>query len=171
MESTLPRLPDALRRLDISLRPQTDDDQSFLLELYRSVRWEELAPVDWPDDTKLAFLDHQFQLQTTHYKRFYYDAAFGIVEAVGEPIGRLYLIVQPGDLRIVDISLLPQWRGRGIGGRLIGTVFEQAREQGLPVVSIHVEQFNPARRLYDRLGFKEIEVKGPYILMKAQIDR
>lgn len=147
------------------LRPQTPDDAPFLAGLYLSVRWEELAASGWPDEAKRAFLLDQFRLQTVHYAKAYYDAEFSIVEENGEPVGRLYLFRGERDLRIVDISLLPQARGRGLGTALIQAVFEEARGAG-KTVSIHVETFNPARNLYRRLGFKDIEARGPYWLME-----
>jgi ribosomal protein S18 acetylase RimI-like enzyme len=81
------------------------------------------------------------------------------------PIGRLYLHRRPEDLRIMDIALLPEHRGRGIGGLLIGELLDEARAAGHSV-SIHVEIYNPAMRLYERLGFKQIDTYGVYHLME-----
>lgn len=165
----LPSLPPALTDRGIALRPQRADDQDFLRRLYVSTRWDELAPSGWLDAQKLAFLSQQFQLQDLHYTRHYAQAARGIVTVAGQAAGRLYLLQQPGDLRIVDISLLPEHRSGGIGTALIGAVFDLARATS-GKVSIHVETFNPARRLYDRLGFTPVGVTqgGIYHLMEWQ---
>jgi ribosomal protein S18 acetylase RimI-like enzyme len=71
----------------------------------------------------------------------------------------------PGDMRIVDIAFLPQWCNRGIGGALIAAVQAQARQRG-DKVSIHVERENPARRLYQRLGFQPVKPAGIYDLLE-----
>jgi ribosomal protein S18 acetylase RimI-like enzyme len=73
----------------------------------------------------------------------------------------------PGDLRIVDIALLPEFRAQGLGSGLIEAVFAAARVTGSKV-SIHVENFNPARRLYERLGFIEVGEHGVYRRMEWQ---
>ncbi len=83
----------------------------------------------------------------------------------GEPIGRLYLDRRPGELRIIDIALLSEQRGAGIGGALMQTVLDEAALLGKPV-RIHVEKNNPAMHLYDRIGFRQVEDQGVYWLME-----
>ena len=114
---------------------------------------------------RVAFLNQQFDLQRHHYQTHYDDAQFSVIEVDGTPVGRLYLWRGSRDHRIVDISLLPEWSGKGIGGAILDSVRNEAAAARRSV-SIHVEQFNPARRLYDRKGFREISEDGPYWLMK-----
>jgi len=66
---------------------------------------------------------------------------------------------------LIDIALLPEHRGQGVGGELMGDLLAEGEEKGLPV-TIHVERFNPALRLYERLGFRHVEEQGPYYLME-----
>jgi ribosomal protein S18 acetylase RimI-like enzyme len=61
---------------------------------------------------------------------------------------------------------MPEARNLGIGGALIAEVIEQGRSAGVPV-GIHVEKLNPARRLYERLGFREVADRGVYVLMQT----
>ncbi len=161
----MPDLPLRLASDGLRLRPEVPADAGFVQHLYEAVRWPELEPTGWPDAVKHAFLADQFRLQSRHYAQFYRDALFLIVERAGEPIGRLYLHRGPSDHRIVDISLLPASRGRGIGGGLLDMVSEEAAGLGR-TVSIHVEVFNPARNLYERKGFRQIGESGPYLLME-----
>jgi ribosomal protein S18 acetylase RimI-like enzyme len=86
----------------------------------------------------------------------------------GRPAGRLYVGRWPQTIRIVDIALLPEHRGVGVGTRLLGGLLAEADAAGKPV-SIHVERFNPAMRLYRRLGFEELEDKGVYVLMERPV--
>lgn len=158
-------VPPALRAAGFGLRAQREEDRAFLERLYFSVRWPEVAPLDWPEEAKVAFLADQFRLQHTHYQTHYYDAEFLILERAGEPIGRLYIFRGPRDHRIVDISLLPEVRGGGVGCALLEAVQSEAAAAG-KTVSIHVEKFNPAQSLYRRLGFREIGEDGPYWLME-----
>jgi ribosomal protein S18 acetylase RimI-like enzyme len=158
-------MPPALAAQGFALRPETEADVPFLRRLYVSTRWEELAPlVDWTEAQKVAFLESQFAAQRHHYLAYYASAAFDVLEAAGTPAGRLYLDRQPDELLIVDISLLPEWRGRCIGTALIRAVFAEAGAAGKGV-TISVEKFNPAQRLYRRLGFREYAEDNVYWFM------
>lgn len=149
-----PSLPPELLARQIGLREERAEDADFLRALYMSVRWEEVAPLPWSGADKVAFLSEQSAFQLLHYRRHYAGAAFGILTQASTPIGRLYLHQGASDLRIIDISLLAEHRGGGIGSGVIEAVFAQARDAGIGV-TIHVETFNhKARRLYERLGFR-----------------
>lgn len=156
----------AVRELGLELRPETDQDVPFLSLLYTSMRWDELIPVtEWSDGEKLAFLEQQFGAQRTHYLRAYGGGGhFLVVERGGQPVGRLYLFRSSRDIRVVDIGLLPEFRNQGFGAALLGALFAEAQASGR-TVSVHVEVFNPAQRLYERLGFREAGEEGPYRLM------
>jgi ribosomal protein S18 acetylase RimI-like enzyme len=150
---------------EVTFRPIRDADEPFLSRLYASTRQEELAVTDWSEERKAAFLEQQFQAQHTFYREQFTDAEFSIVELRGKPAGRLYLDRRDDEIRLIDIALLPEHRNRGIGGALMRRVLAEGEERGLPV-RIHVERFNPALRLYRRLGFRRVEEQGPYFLME-----
>jgi ribosomal protein S18 acetylase RimI-like enzyme len=147
-----------------SLRPVEDADRPFLVELYASVREPELAVVDWDHATKRAFVEQQFSAQDGHYRGNYAGAALDVVEVDGEPAGRLYVHRGRSDIRIMDIALAPRFRGRGIGTALLEDLIAEA-EASSRKLSIHVEMNNPARSLYDRLGFEPAGQHGIYLLM------
>jgi RimJ/RimL family protein N-acetyltransferase len=151
--------------MTISLRPIEPADERFLYAVYASTRTEELAPVPWTDEQKAAFLWQQFTAQHRHYQEHYGDARFEIILRDGEPVGRLYVARWPAEIRIVDISILPAHRNAGIGGRLLRELLAEGEASG-KTVSIHVERFNPAMRLYQRLGFREVADLGVYFTMK-----
>lgn len=149
----------------LTLRPITPDDREFLYHLYASTREDELAPVPWSEEQKEAFLRQQFNAQHAWWTENYPGASFDLVLLDGEPIGRLYVDRWEREIRVVDIALLPGHRGSGIGTALLSRVFAEADRDG-KAVSVHVEIFNPARRLYERLGFVEKADKGVYLLME-----
>lgn len=153
----------------LSLRWITDDDLPFLAELYASTRREEVAQTPWSEEQKEAFLRWQFENQHQHYQTYYPDCEFLVIEkdAIGrrEPIGRLYVDRWKEEIRLVDIALLPEHRGAGLGRRILEVLLEEGRERKLPV-SIHVESNNPALRLYERLGFRHVDSNGIYYLMR-----
>lgn len=150
---------------EIGFRPVEDADTELLARLYASTRWEELAAVDWTDEQKTAFLRFQFDAQADHYRKHYPNASFDLVLVDGEPAGRLYVDEWEREIRLVDVALFPEHRGRGIGTRLLGGLQERAERAG-KTLSIHVEAFNPALSLYRRLGFVRVGEHGPYFLME-----
>jgi GNAT superfamily N-acetyltransferase len=114
---------------------------------------------------KAAFLAAQFQLQHAHYWKYYPEADWLVTMRDGEDTGRLYLERWPSQHRLIDITLLPEHRGKGFGEALLRDLMDEAAAVN-KAVSIHVEKFNPAMRLYRRLGFTVEEDKGVYDLMR-----
>lgn len=151
----------------VRLRPAGEGDAELLYEIYASTRQEELAPVPWDAATKEAFLRMQFAAQDRHYRMVYPDASYDLVVEDEMVLGRLSLNRGPQKWLIIDIALLPEHRGQGLGTQLLRQVLAEADVTG-KAVQIHVEQLNPARRLYKRLGFREIEDQGVYLLLEHQ---
>ena len=151
---------------DVSLRPSTATDEPFLGLLYASTRTEELAVVPWTDEQKGIFLAQQFNAQDVAYRETYPNASFSVVELDGEPIGRLILTrLEGNELRIVDVALLPDHRNHGIGTGLIRDVLASAKTGDL-MVSLHVEVWNPAVEVFDRLGFRRVSKNDVHIQME-----
>ncbi len=151
----------------ISLRPLAAGDEEFLCRVYGSTRELELAELDWDDAQKDAFVRMQFDAQHRYYAEHYAGAAFDVVLVDEEPAGRLYVARWPEETRIVDIALLPAYRNRGIGSSLLHDLIHESDAARKPV-TIHVEKFNPALRLYGRLGFAPIEDHGVYLFLGRQ---
>jgi ribosomal protein S18 acetylase RimI-like enzyme len=151
--------------MDVELRPIEPGDEEFLYRVYASTRQEELAQVDWPEEQRAAFLRMQFDAQSSYYEEHYRGAELSVILSDDHPAGRLYVARWPKEIRIVDIALLPEHRGIGIGTRLLKDLISESEESGKHL-SIHVERFNPALRLYDRLGFRTVADKGVYVLME-----
>ncbi len=148
------------------LRPETEEDLEFLYHLYASTRADEMAAVDWTPEEKEAFLRMQFSAQRSYFREHYGDARFDVIERDGQAIGRLYVARGPDDIRVVDIALMPEHRGQGLGGGLMRALLDEAAAAGKSV-SIHVEVYNPALRLYERLSFQaKGEDNGVYRLME-----
>ncbi len=149
----------------ISFRPITDDDRDFLARLYASTRAEEMAMVPWNQAEKDQFLAFQFAAQHTFYQENFKSASFDVILDAGTPVGRLYLDRRADEHRLIDIALLPEQRDSGLGTQLMAQVLADAAAEGKKV-RIHVEQNNPAMRLYKRLGFYQVEDQGVYHLME-----
>jgi ribosomal protein S18 acetylase RimI-like enzyme len=149
----------------ITCRPICGDDERFLCQVYASTRIEELAIVPWSDAAKEAFLRMQFTAQHRYYHDQYPQADYQIILAGDHPIGRLYVDRREHEIHILDIALLPEHRRAGIGSALLRAILAEADHVGKPV-RIHVERFNAALHLYERLGFVKAGDTGVWLLME-----
>jgi ribosomal protein S18 acetylase RimI-like enzyme len=154
----------------VSLRPVTPDDEAFLLRVYSSTRMEEMALVPWSEEQREVFLKSQFNAQQQHYQSHFPNARHEIVECAGQPVGRLYVLRTDEFMRILDLTILPEFRGAGIGTQLITDLKRESGAKGKPL-HIYVESFNPSLRLFERLAFQKVEENGMHFLMEWNADQ
>jgi ribosomal protein S18 acetylase RimI-like enzyme len=150
---------------DLRLRPYRSTDLPFLQALYATTRADEMAFAPWPEEQKAAFLRQQLGARETHYAAEFPAAANDIVTVAGRDAGRLLVDRSGGELRVVDIALLPDYRGQGIGTALMTRLMADAAELGVPV-RLHADPHGRARGLYLRLGFTSVSSDGVYELME-----
>lgn len=167
MSSDLPittSCPPQWAQAGLVLRAATDSDKPFLERLFVAVRETQPGICDWPVAIRAPFLATQFRAQDRHYATYAHQD-FALIEHDGRPAGRLYLSQMPTLVHVVDISLLPEARGRGLGSALIEGVQYKARGLGKGV-SLSVEMNNTrAQRLYQRLGFFVTATAAPFLYM------
>jgi ribosomal protein S18 acetylase RimI-like enzyme len=149
----------------VQLRPIRPDDRAFLYTVYAATRADEMALFGWDDAQKQTFLSMQFNAQHQYYFSQFPHASFAILELNNEGIGRLYIDRQQHKIHLMDIALLPEFRGQGIGGALLRQLIDEAASTR-KCVSIQVAHHNPAMRLYQRLGFVEVGDGGMYRQME-----
>lgn len=158
-----------LKLKDITLRDIREDDIAILCAIYGSTRKEELDKgTNWNEEQKRFFIEQQFFAQHNYYQKNYTGAKFYIIEKENSIIGRLYIdfSFEKKEIRIIDITLLPDWRKKNIGSSILNEILKKTALNNSKV-SIHVESFNPALNLYKRLGFNKIsETNGVYHLME-----
>ena len=148
-----------------TFRPIEKTDLPFLSRLYASTRAEEMNRVPWSEQEKLEFLQGQFHAQHTFYMENFPNSSFDLILVNENEAGRLYLDEREDEFRIIDISLLPEFRGTGIGTTILKDIQSQANSVAKKV-RIHVEKNNPAMSLYRRLQFVDVEDQGVYLLME-----
>jgi ribosomal protein S18 acetylase RimI-like enzyme len=153
-----------------SFRPVTDGDLEFLYKLYASTRLSEMSVTGWSDDQVEEFLRMQFRLQHIQYMQNYKGASFDIILADGIPAGRLYVHRGEEGIRVIDISILPEFRRKGIGGDILRGLTQEADAKG-QMVSLHVEINNPVLEFYKSLGFRKKDLRGIYFYMEREVNR
>lgn len=148
----------------VRLRPLIDHD-------YERITWALYAAVGWDPQRRLP----PFETFLQHPDILHYHDGWGrpgdmgvIAEVDGEFAGiafcRLFTDENHGhgylDAETPELALaVPErWRNRGIGTRLMEALAERAHLAGIEALSLSVETDNPARRLYERMGYREVSV-------------
>ena len=153
----------------IELRPEEKKDNVFIEMVYRSTRETELSLTNWTEQQKQAFALMQSMAQMAEYKRNYPGAVLEIIVYKKRDAGRFYTWENDQEIRLVDITLLPQYRGKGIGTVILGDLIKRS-DKVQKKISLHVDPINPALHLYLRLGFIHIKNNGRHYYMERDPD-
>ena len=140
---------------DFLLRTAAPEDLTFQRDLYATTREKEMLAAQFTEEMRESFIAMQFKAQTTHYTQHYPTAEWSIIECDGACAGRLVLYRCDEHFEILDIALMPEFRGRGIGTALLRQVFAEA---GLLPVRLFAFTGERAIELYHRLGFSDVKV-------------
>ena len=132
-----------------------DKDYLFIEKVYYSTREKELNLTNWPEEQKRRFAIMQLIAQLAEYKNKFKGATCQIIIYKKKPAGRLYLWESNKEVRILDISLLPEFQSKGIGRFILTAIIKSARQKS-KIVTLHVAHDNPAKKLYERVGFRKI---------------
>lgn len=151
----------------VQLRPVEEKDISFIETVYRTTREEELKLTNWNEHQKNAFITMQSMAQLAEYKKKFPGASYQVIRFNKKDAGRFYTWEDYDEIRLIDITLLPQFRGRGIGNFLLGELIKRSNRVQKKI-SLHVDPVNPALQLYLLLGFVHIKNNGRYFYMERK---
>ncbi|TMC13682.1 MAG: GNAT family N-acetyltransferase [Chloroflexi bacterium] len=149
----------------VELRAATPGDHEFLFQVYASTRADELAATGWAPAQVEVFLRMQSGAQESDYLFRFPGSSWQVVLVDGVRAGRLFVDRSRAAIRLVDIALLPEFRGVGVGTFLINHVLAKAAAAGLPV-ELQVLAWSPVRHHYLTLGFVETGSDSVYIGMR-----
>jgi ribosomal protein S18 acetylase RimI-like enzyme len=147
------------------LRPVVmPDDEDFLKTLYFSTREDlNLLPLD--ELQKQAFITMQYSAQKRQYDLQFPGASHDLILCDQIPAGRLLVNREADKIYLVDIALLAEYRGKGIGTGIMRNLVAEAENSGA-VLGLHVLKTNPAALLYSRMGLNVTADDGFYLEMK-----
>ncbi len=151
--------------MNIQLKPATFEDEDFLYHVYRTTREQEMAMVPWTEEQREAFLRMQFSAQQNDYSKRFPDAKQTIIVVDEVSIGRLHVVETEDKFKILDITVLPDHRAKGVGSSILNDIQAHAQRSGTHV-SIYVETFNPSLSFFEKRGFERIENAGIYWLLE-----
>jgi ribosomal protein S18 acetylase RimI-like enzyme len=147
--------------MDLRRRKVTLEDEPFLLRLYISTREEEVAAWGWAPQQIETFMRLQFTAQSRSYAATYRGADHFLLMLDGEPVGRMIIARSECVICLVDISLLPEHRCKGIGSILLRELQEECKSSS-GSIQLRVLRNNPAIHLYARSGFRRTGGNGLY---------
>jgi ribosomal protein S18 acetylase RimI-like enzyme len=149
----------------IRLRQVEEKDTAFIEAVYGSTRTDELNLTNWPEQQKKAFIIMQSMAQLAEYKVKYPGAVYQVIIYNKQSAGRFYTWENDNEIRLMDITLLPLFRGKGIGTSLLQELIKKSNKVQKKI-SLHVDPVNPALQLYRRLGFIYIKNNGRHYYME-----
>ncbi len=153
--------------LRLRLRPVEATDEPLLAQLFAEARAGEFHSTGLGERELSLLLEIQRRAQESQYRAAFPQAERSIIEVDGAAVGRLVLDRGPEEMRVVDVALLAVCRGRGLGSSLLRALQAEAAASGRRL-GLRVAQGNPARRLYARLGFREVRGDEMYVEMAWQ---
>ena len=139
--------------MDIQLKKKDENDSEFLFQLFEEIKIAELNIFNWPEQMRNQFISMQYNAFEKMIKNEYPKADDFIIIYNFQNAGRLQLNKDNSGLRIINISLLPDFRNLGIGSKVIKDLLSEADSKKRPVY-LEVDKVNPAFNLYSRLGFE-----------------
>lgn len=149
----------------VTFRVIHDADRPFLIRVYASTRAEEFRHSGWTETETLDFLTRQFDLQAASYRTGHPGAVHRIIQLDGADIGRLIVDRQDDCLRLIDLSLLPDCCGRGIGTDILRSLMNEAHGGKVPM-RLHARRNGRALPLYLRHGFRVTGTQGVYVALE-----
>ena len=149
------------------LRPVTDADEEFLYRLYEATHGQQFALLPIAPAQLEALVRLQFNAQRSGYRQQYPASEDAMILVDGEPSGRLWLDDRSSDhLHVLDVAILPEHQGGGLGSAVLRLVIEQASRAG-KAVTLHVARMNVrALEFYRRLGFEVSSEDEVYLELK-----
>lgn len=157
--------PSAPPAADVSIHPAGIEDRPFLFRVYASGRRDELQSLGWDDDAIQGFLRAQFNHEERDWSLHRPGAHCMVVLRDHLPVGRLYLARSEHEIRVMDLTLLPEHRGRGIATRLLAALLDEAAASRR-TVRMNVARSSPMVEICRRLGFLPAATRGGQWLME-----
>ena len=153
--------------MSIDLRKAEIGDLELFFELYLDSRVEEMRSWGWAPEQMRQFARMQYMSRQMAYSAQYPQADDQVIVFNGAAIGRLLVYTNGEEIRLIDIAILTEQRGKGFGKQVLERLLHEADQASVRVI-LHVEMSNPAKNWYERAGFQVTGENGGYYLMTRQ---
>ena len=144
-------------------------DRAPLLDAYASSRLDDPDLASRHPDSRQAVIEHEFESRQLSYPIDFPGVQFFRLSLGATPAGRIYLQATPAEVFLVDLVLLPAFRGQGHGTGLLRDLIRFAHASQRPL-RLHVAKNNPrAAALYHRLGFRPLTELAQHWLLELPV--
>src|SRR5262249_13638834 len=103
--------------------------------------------------------------QRSRFEKDFDPDSIQIIQNRSDPIGYLSVQNRADEIFLAAIEIAPAFQNRGIGTQLIVQLFSASDRTRVPV-RLFCLKVNPARRLYERLGFQRVEETDTHYIME-----
>lgn len=153
-------LPPLLPEIQFDLLPKTEDALRAIFEIKRNAMKQHIIKQwVWDDD-----------VQTQIHKRHFETKPFYNINRKGECVGVVSFLTAKDHVRFGEFYLLDQYRGNGLGTRILRHCLSIADEKGLPV-KLEYLKWNPVGNLYRRHGFAQVGQSDIHYFMERPSGR
>jgi GNAT superfamily N-acetyltransferase len=141
----------------IRLRPASLADYAFARDVHHAgMRWIVERLFGWDDAAQDARFERQFVLPEVR-----------IIILDDQDVGYLQIAEERDSFFLKQLHVAASFQNRGIGTQVLRQLIEEARRTGKPM-TVGVVKFNPARALYERLGFRTLREDAHKFYMQRQ---
>ncbi len=149
----------------VSLRTVVRSDRAFLYELFAMNHIGELNVLGVDTERMEPYLMSQFSIQYRRFEKEFITAEMEIVLLDGQPVGRVYFECLDDEIYLVDLALLPDNQGQGLGTDLLNVLKKEAKQRALPIIA-EVEEHHPALSFFEAAGFAETGKEESYVVLE-----
>jgi len=143
--------------MEYKFRPASSDDYDFLRALHRNTMKDYVEKTwGWDEED-----------EEKRFKESFDPDKLSVVVVEGSDAGMIVVEDKGTELFLSKIQILPEYQGRGLGTIIVNDLIKKARQRMIPV-ALQVLKVNPAKKLYERLGFMQIGETETHYLMRQE---
>ena len=148
----------------VGYRAASEADQPYMRRLFGEYKAPMFAPLGLAAEQLNALLDMQYRARSIDYARRHPGLESLILTVDGRDVG-MALLERGEGIRLIDIIIDTPERGRGFGTDFLHQLLVEASSNSRKIM-LYVEPLNPAKRLYERLGFTVVAADAMNCLME-----
>ena len=144
--------------MEYNFKKCEEADFDFIYELKeKCFRWYVEKIYGWKEDIQRQFLTNEMAKHLPD---------MNIIQCGGKDIGLFtFFYDENGDACVSTFAIMPEYQGKGIGTRILTKVLEENKDK-----RVYLQTFreNPARNLYQRMGFQKYGETETHWLMECK---
>lgn len=141
--------------IDIKIRKANCQDYDYCYKLFKRNMYH--------------LIDKHWGWKKGKFRSNFIPSEVKILEHNNKRFGFYQTSINNGDYYIREIQISNRFKGKGIGSNLLKIIHNEAKKKDYNIISLRVFKDNPAKRLYERLGYNIIKDEGSSVLMEKRL--